>query len=281
MIQELWNKLDATQRKLVAGAAVFVCIALILELAVFPFWEAKKKLDRSISSNQKKLAEVKELSAEFNRLESKVSAMRRVASMRAANFTLFSHLEKKATQAGVRNRIKNMNSSRGIQSASFEESLIDMKLEKVTIKQLVDFLYYAESPADLVRVKKIHIVKMKDAPEYLSVQLQISSISRRIKFRKAGNHENTEKQDILVYDLRDIHHAGLSVSALSLGYRPKQAGRIHCLLRFDFENRLIKTVPALGSENEKCPSGFRVLPKYLFSGRFPRRTVSPVEFFPG
>lgn len=186
MIQELWDKLDATQRKLVAGAAVFVCIALILELAVFPFWEAKKKLDRSISSNQKKLAEVKELSAEFNRLESKVSAMRRAASMRAANFTLFSHLEKKATQAGVRNRIKNMNSSRGIQSASFEESLIDMKLEKVTIKQLVDFLYYAESPADLVRVKKIHIVKMKDAPEYLSVQLQISSIQPSNQIPESG-----------------------------------------------------------------------------------------------
>jgi hypothetical protein len=79
-----------------------------------------------------------------------------------------------------------MNSSRGIQSASFEESLIDMKLEKVTIKQLVDFLYYAESPADLVRVKKIHIVKMKDAPEYLSVQLQISSIQPSNQIPESG-----------------------------------------------------------------------------------------------
>jgi len=55
-----------------------------------------------------------------------------------------------------------MNSSRGTQSGAFEESLIDMKLDKITVKQLTDFLYYAESPADLVRIKKISINKMKE-----------------------------------------------------------------------------------------------------------------------
>jgi len=62
-----------------------------------------------------------------------------------------------------------------MQSASFEESLIDMKLDKITIKQLGDFLYFAESPADLVKIKKIVINKMKENPDYLSAQLQISS----------------------------------------------------------------------------------------------------------
>lgn len=176
MIKELWNKLDAKQRKLVAGAALFVLFALMMELAVFPFWEAKKKLDRSIDVNQKKLTAVKKLSEESNRLESKISAIRRTSSLRGPNFTLFSYLEKKATQANVRGRIKYMNSSRGTQSGAFEESLIDMKLDKMTVKQLTDFLYYAESPADLVRIKKISINKMKENPEYLSVQLQISSI---------------------------------------------------------------------------------------------------------
>jgi len=95
---------------------------------------------------------------------------------RGADSTLFSYLEKRATLANVRGRIKYMNSSRGMQSASFEESLIDMKLDKITIKQLADFLFFAESPADLVRIKKITVNKMKESPEYLSAQLQISSL---------------------------------------------------------------------------------------------------------
>ena len=97
-------------------------------------------------------------------------------STRTANFSLFSYLEKKAAQAGVRGNIKYMNSSRGTQSAAFEESLIDMKLDKITIKQLTDFLYFAESPADLVRIKRITVNKMKESPEYLSAILQIASV---------------------------------------------------------------------------------------------------------
>ena len=176
MIKEFWNKLDPKQRKLVAGAAIFVLAALIMEIAVFPFWEAREKLSKAISVNQKKLAQMNELSEEFTTLAAKTAIIKRVMATRGADSTLFSYLEKRATLANVRGRIKYMNSSRGMQSASFEESLIDMKLDKITIKQLADFLFFAESPADLVRIKKITVNKMKESPEYLSAQLQISSL---------------------------------------------------------------------------------------------------------
>ena len=175
MIKTFWNKLDKKQQNLTAGAAIFVLIVLILQIAVFPFWDAKEKLAKAIKINQKKLSEISELSTEFTTLTAKTAAIKSTVSSRGADFTLFSYLEKKATLANVRGRIKYMNSSKGMQSASFEESLIDMKLEKITIKQLTDFLYYAESPADLVRIKKITINKMKESPEYLSAQIQISS----------------------------------------------------------------------------------------------------------
>jgi len=175
MIKTFWEKLDAKQRKLVAGAAIFVLIALILEIAVFPFWEAKAKLTKAIQVNQKKLNEMSKLDAEFTLQEAAMLKIKRSMSARSADFTLFAYLEKKATQANVRERIKQMNSSKGIQSVSLEETLIDMKLEKITIKQLTDFLYFIESPADLVKIKKITINKMKESPEYLSAQLQISS----------------------------------------------------------------------------------------------------------
>lgn len=175
MIRELWNKLDVKQRKLVAGAAIFVCIALILEVLVLPFWDAKKKLDKSFQTQRKKLVEITALAAEFDSLEARAAAVRRMTSARGTDFTLFAYLEKKAAQANVRGRIKFMNASRGAQSGSFEESLVDMKLDKITIRQLADFLYFAESPADLIRIKKLSVSKMKENPEYLSAQFLISS----------------------------------------------------------------------------------------------------------
>ncbi len=175
MINNFWNKLDKRQRYLVAGTAVFVLIALLLEIVFFPFWKAKERLTKAIQTNQRKLAETSALDKEFSLREARMAEIKKSLSVRSADFTLFSYLERKATQANVKRNIKYMNSSRGAQSASFEESLIDMKLDKITIRQLTDFLYFTESPADLVKIKKIVINKMKESPEYLSAQLQISS----------------------------------------------------------------------------------------------------------
>jgi len=185
MINTFWDKLDKKQRYLVAGAAAFVLAALSLELIFFPLWDANAKIRQTLQINQRKLAEVIKLDAEFAGQEAKISKIKMVMAARTADFSLFSYLEKKAAQAGVRGHIKYMNSSRGAKSAAFEESLIDMKLDKITIKQLADFLYFAESPADLVRIKRITVSKMKESPEYLSAQLQIASVAA-LSFRPGG-----------------------------------------------------------------------------------------------
>ena len=155
---------------------LFVLIALIFELGIFPFWDAKVRTRQNIRVNQKKLEEIMKLDAEFTRQEEKTAKIKTVMSRRTADFSLFSYLEKKATQAGVRGNITYMNSSRGAQSTIFEESLIDMKLDKITIKQLTDFLYFSESPSELVKIKRITVSKMKESPEYLSAQIKIVSV---------------------------------------------------------------------------------------------------------
>jgi hypothetical protein len=175
MMKAFWDKLDKKQRYYAAGAAIFILAALILEFGLFPFWEAQGKIKQTVQTNQKKLNEIIMLDNEFALQEAKAVKIKRVMAARPAAFSLFSYLEKKAVLAVVKGNIKNMSSSHGMQTASFEESLIDIRLDKITIKQLTDFLYYAESPADLVRIKRITVSKMKESPEYLSVQMQLAS----------------------------------------------------------------------------------------------------------
>lgn len=175
MIKEFWDGLNKKQRYYVGGGAIFVLLVLILEFGISPLWEARDKTKRSVQTNQKKLGELILLDAQFARQEAKMSRVKKVMASRSADFSLFSYLEKKAVQADVKGNIKNMNSSRGAQTANYEESLIDIKLEKITLKQLTDFLYYAESSADLVKIKRITVSKMKESPEYLSVQMQLAS----------------------------------------------------------------------------------------------------------
>ncbi len=61
-----------------------------------------------------------------------------------------------------------MNPLPSAPTGSYEETAVEMKLDKLTMKQLTDFLYLVESPEEMIRVRRISIVKMKESPEYLS-----------------------------------------------------------------------------------------------------------------
>jgi len=175
MMKATWTKLDRKQRYLVAICAAVVAIALLMEFAVFPMWDAKAKMKKSILNHSKKLEEVAKIDFDFAVQNSKISRIKNTIASRRADFTLFAYLEKKAVSASVKGSIKQMNSMQGVKSPSFEETLIDLKLEKITIKQLMDFLYQVESPAEMIKIKRITVSKMKESPEYMSVQLLIAS----------------------------------------------------------------------------------------------------------
>lgn len=175
MMGDSWARLDAKQRYLIIGCAVFVVLALTLDFAVFPLWGAYAKMKKNIATSEKKLEELTRLDSELALQDAKIARIKNAISYRRADFTLFSYLEKKAYAAHVKGAIKQMNSLQGEKTAFFDETLIDLKLEKITVKQLADFLYAIESPSELIKIKRMSINKMKENPEYISVQLLVAS----------------------------------------------------------------------------------------------------------
>jgi len=176
MIKEFWDKLNKKQRCFLVGGAVLVFFLLLFELVFSPFWEAKGKIRQAVRINQKKLKEMIVLDHQFARQEAKVMEVQKIMAGRPADFSLFACLERKASQAGIRGNIKDMSSSSGVKTLNYEEDLLDIRLDKITLKQLTDFLYYTESPADLIKIKRITVSKMKESPAYLTVQLQLGSL---------------------------------------------------------------------------------------------------------
>jgi hypothetical protein len=56
---------------------------------------------------------------------------------------------------------------------TYEDTAVEMKMDKLTTKQLTDFLYLVESPEEMIRIRRISLVKMKESPEYLSALIQV------------------------------------------------------------------------------------------------------------
>jgi general secretion pathway protein M len=171
-MKTFWDRLSKRQQLTVAGGGGLVLFMLLMQLLVLPFVDAKKANNQAIRNNEKTLAEMMLLSNDYQVLKRQAGRIQQALARRPQNFSLFSHLEKIAGDAGVKANIKSINATKGAVSGPYEELPVDIRLEKITLKQITDFLYLLESPQDLIRVKKIALAKMPESPEYLSAQVQ-------------------------------------------------------------------------------------------------------------
>lgn len=172
-MRRFWEQLTQSQKFSLTAGAVFVAGALVVQFAFFPYFDSRKKVQSAISAGEKTLRELSTLGAEYGILRQRSEEIRRVIERRPPGFALFSYLEKRAGDAGVKTNIKSINPLKSTPAGAYEESAVEMKLDKLTMKQLTDFLYQVESGTDLVRVRKMSVGKMKESPEYLTVLIQV------------------------------------------------------------------------------------------------------------
>lgn len=186
-LREAWNKLGQRDRLVLTAGMILVGAIFVIQFALVPYIEARDKLTKSLRTNEKILKEMIVLGSEYRALSKGVNEIRTGMSRRASNFTLFSHLEKKAGEAGVRKNIKHMQPSRSSPAGAYEEVSVEIKLEKITLKELVDFLYAVESPEEMVRVKRMSVKRAVEAPQYLSALIQVATFVEAARGRAVSS----------------------------------------------------------------------------------------------
>jgi general secretion pathway protein M len=172
-MRQLWEQLTKSQKRALTIGLIFVAGAVLLQFAVFPWLDLRQKVQTSIKANEKTLRELTTLGREYAVLRRSSEAMRKVIEQRPPGFALYSYLEKKANETGLKAHIKAINPLKPTAVGAYEETAVEIKIENLTIKQLTDFLYNVESPEQMVRIRRVAIGKMKETPEYLVADLQV------------------------------------------------------------------------------------------------------------
>jgi len=168
----------AKREKYLIGLAVCVIVsAVLIQLVLMPFVNGRQRMQNSVAAQEKNLQDIVRLSQEYKALEQDSETLTQRLASRPGNFTLFSFLEKAAGKAGVKNNIKYMKPSASTGKGPFKESLVEMKLERITLKQMVDYLKLIESPDDIVSVKRISVQTNKKETQYLDAILQVLTFS--------------------------------------------------------------------------------------------------------
>jgi general secretion pathway protein M len=166
-------QLAKREKYYIAVAVIVIVFALVIQFAIMPFFEKRDRYKNNVTVKQDNLQQMAVLRQEYLLLQQDSDTLAQRLAKRPKNFTLFSFLEKAAGDAGVKDNIKSMKPSAATGKGLFKESLVEMKLERITLGQMVGYLKLIESPVNLVSAKRVSIQSNKKETQFLDVILQI------------------------------------------------------------------------------------------------------------
>jgi hypothetical protein len=165
----------AFREKVVLGLGA-ACGATILAytLIVTPYMEKMRVLDRRISQKSVELKEISTLAQEYMEIKEGMEQLKGKARKKGG-FSLFSHLEGLAGRTRIKGNIASMKPQSTPMGGEYKETSVEVKLENITTRQLIEYLFGIEDSEAYVRIKRLHLKKRTDNPQYLDATFLVST----------------------------------------------------------------------------------------------------------
>lgn len=172
-------QLSTREQLLVWGGVIFIVGFSVLQLAIIPFFEARGKLQESITRKEQELVTIKELRQDFQTLKSAEGTIKERVTQRPSGFTLFTFLDQQAEKAKVKKQINYMKPSKAEGDANFNETMVEMKLQQISLEALVGYLRLVESEKNVVFIRRVSIQESGNEKGYLDAILQIVTFENK------------------------------------------------------------------------------------------------------
>jgi general secretion pathway protein M len=176
MLRPFLAKLSNREKIAVSIGIGFFGIFALFQVAIFPFIDARERLQRSLASHTRNYNEIKQLRLKYLEFQHRANTSKIRFDQRQRGFTLFSFLDKLAGQVGIKERITYMKPSLTKQKdAPYSLSLVEMKLNGITMEQITRFLYRIETSQNMIHVRRLSLNKKEEKEGLLDVILQVET----------------------------------------------------------------------------------------------------------
>jgi len=152
----------------------FVGAVLLYLLIISPFFSGISRAEQQIQQGKRDLQTIiglyksyTNIQAEFNDLEQRIK--------NNADFSVLAALEELAAEAGIRDNIDSMQEKPRPDNNYFQESAVEVKLKKVDLKQLMNYMYKIEESPNLLRVRHLIVETRYDDRDVLNARIEVST----------------------------------------------------------------------------------------------------------
>ncbi len=161
-------KLSQRERLMLAAGALVCIFTAVYLLAISPYQQAMAHLDAQIASRRRQLHQVRELQRQCQQQR------RRMVALRGENFALFPFIENQVVTIVGRDNLTSMRPLARISHDGVEEEMLEVKIEKISLAQLVHLLRNIDAVSAPVRVKNLRLQTRYDNSALLDAALQVA-----------------------------------------------------------------------------------------------------------
>lgn len=152
-------RLTPREKLLIVASAVLVAVWALFAFTVKPVIARMETLRRTIPEKQSELAKLRARSAEYVLLREHLANLQAKVALQDEGFELLPFLESLIGQCGLAEKVTKMKPYTVPLGSNYRQTIVEIKLDNVTLSQLVDFLWKVESSKALVKAKSLHIKK--------------------------------------------------------------------------------------------------------------------------
>ncbi len=171
------NLSQREQRVLIGAGAVFVL--LILYLTVDSVLQGYDRLETKIAKTRKEVENLTQLREEYMEAHKQLEEVKTKLDRMEKGFSMLSFIEDLANKQNIRENIGSVKPKELPLNDDYNESIVELKMDNVTLPDLVDFIYKIENSGHLLKVKRLRIKTRFDNRDLLNVTMQVTTYKRK------------------------------------------------------------------------------------------------------
>jgi len=167
-----------TQREywLAAGLVALVAAWAFYTVGVGPALERIETLNRVIPEKQNELEKLRTKTGEYIALHDSIEDLRTKIASQEETFELLPYTESLVQECGLTKNLVTMKQQASQIETNYHETVVEIELENLTLRQIFDFLQKIKSSKVLARTKTLHIKRNLTNANLLDSVIEIRNL---------------------------------------------------------------------------------------------------------
>jgi general secretion pathway protein M len=163
-------KLEERDKKVLFFGGIAAVAILLYALVLSPIMSDLSRKRDLIPKKEKDLVEIKELKAQYLEIQQQLQAAQAAAAKRGP---LLTEIENITKRTNLSSKIVSLKPQAGVQTEGFKESIVEVKLDNITLYDLVNYVFQLEK--DTLRIRKLQFKPRYDNPKLLNSTILVAS----------------------------------------------------------------------------------------------------------